>query len=75
MNVDAYGKPFNNWFKTNENYMAKIDKMENYVEFMSREFFISWILYGEMLAFKNSRCIPIYFADPHVKNDLELILS
>ena len=30
MNVDAYGKPFNNWFPTYADYKEKLKKMGNY---------------------------------------------
>lgn len=70
MNVDAYGKPFNNWFPTYADYKEKLKKMGNYkFNFCPENSLYPGYYTEKCFHSKLSGCIPIYFADSHFTND------
>ena len=70
MEVEAYGRPFNNWFPTSEDYKSKIKKMGNFKFNYCPENSLYPGYYTEKCFHaKVSGCIPIYFADSHVNKD------
>ena len=72
MNVDAYGKPFNNWFRLMKTTWQRLMN-ENYKFNLCPENSLYPGYYTEKyLRSKIAGCIPIYFADPHVKNDFRV---
>ena len=68
--VEAFGKPFNNWFPTYSDYRSKIKKMGNFKFNYCPENSLYPGYYTEKCFHaKIAGCIPIYFADYHVHND------
>ena len=70
MNVTGYGRPFNNWFPTYENYRDKLNKMGEFTFNLCQENSMYPGYYTEKcIHAKLSGCIPIYMADSNVKYD------
>ena len=70
MKVEAYGKPFKNWFPTFFDYKSKIKKMSNFnFNFCPENSLYPGYYTEKCFHSKLSGCIPIYFADYHVEND------
>ena len=70
MSIDGYGKPFNNWFPTYNDYKSKLEKMGNYKFNFCPENSIYPGYYTEKCFHaKLAGCIPIYFAEKYVTRD------
>ncbi len=70
MEVDSYGKPFNNWFPTYSDYKSKIIKMGNYkFNFCPENSLYPGYYTEKCFHAKLAGCVPIYFAEPHVEKD------
>ena len=68
--VEAFGKPFNNWFPTYSDYRSKIKKMGNFKFNYCPENSLYPGYYTEKCFHaKVAGCIPIYFAESHVNKD------
>lgn len=70
MEVESYGKPFNNWFPTYSDYRSKIKKMGNYkFNFCPENSLYPGYYTEKCFHAKLAGCVPIYFAEPHVQKD------
>ena len=68
--VDAYGRPFGNWFPTYETYEAKMNKLKGYMfNFCPENSFFPGYYTEKCFHAKVAETIPIYMADSHVKSD------
>ena len=68
--VTGYGRPFNNWFPTYEDYKSKLKAMSGYLFNLCPENSYHPGYYTEKcIHSKLARTCPIYKADPHVITD------
>ena len=68
--VTGFGRPFGNWFPTYETYRDKLDKMSNYLFNLCPENSLHPGYYTEKcIHAKIAGCIPVYMADPYVRED------
>ena len=71
--VVCFGKPFGNWFPTNETYQSKLQRMGSFLFNLCPENSLYPGYYTEKCFHaKVAGCIPIYMADSHVKSDFRV---
>ena len=71
--VTGFGRPFGNWFPTYDTYRDKLKKMNSYLFNLCPENSLYPGYYTEKcIHAKIAGCIPIYLADPYVREDYRI---